>query len=516
MPETAQHLGSGAAEVPELKLLLRVSQILESSLELRQVLGPVLEAITEFLNLKHSTVTLLNRETGEIHIESGHGLSVEQREKGRYQLGEGITGRVVETGMPAIIQRVGESAEFVNRTNRVADGEFSFVCVPIRVENEVLGALSADSENRALGELEENQRVLSIIASMIAQAVKLRREAAEQRNRLQLENERLKKELSDRFRPSNIVGNSREMQAVYDQVAQVSQSSVTVTLLGETGTGKELVARAIHYNSPFADQPFIAANCAALNENLIESELFGHAKGSFTGAASDRKGRFELADGGTIFLDEVGELPPSIQIKLLRVLQEREFEPVGSSKTVRVNVRVISASNRDLQRLCEQGSFRQDLLYRLNVFQIFVPTLASRRSDITLLADHFLEKYAKAHGKNVSRLSSAAIDMLYSYHWPGNVRELENVIERAVVLSREEVIHPHHLPPTLQTADTTGTTPAGSLNELVERYERGIIGDALKSARGNVSAAARILKTTPRILAYKVAKYGLNPKKYSS
>ncbi|MDA3874052.1 MAG: sigma 54-interacting transcriptional regulator, partial [Kiritimatiellae bacterium] len=264
-----------------------------------------------------------------------------------------------------------------------------------------------------------------------------------------------------------------------------------------------------------ADKPFIKAHCAALPENLIESELFGHVKGSFTGANGDRKGRFQLADGGTLFLDEIGEIPPSIQIKLLRVLQEREFEPVGSTKTIKVNVRVVAATNRNLQDMVTEGSFREDLFYRLNVFPIWVPPLRKRKSDILQLSDFFLERYSKQNNKNVRRLTSPVIDMLYSYHWPGNVRELENIMERGVVLAEGDALHPHHLPPTLQTAEQIGSPKSGSLKDQVEIYEKDLIADALKSNRGNMAAAARSLETTQRIFGYKVHKYNINPKQYA-
>jgi Nif-specific regulatory protein len=350
---------------------------------------------------------------------------------------------------------------------------------------------------------------------MIAQAVNLRRAAEEERERLDAENQRLRDELRSRFRPSNIIGNSHEMRSVYDQIAQVSKTGTTVLIEGETGTGKELVAHAIHYNSDRADKPFIKAHCAALPESLIESELFGHVQGAFTGATADRKGRFELAHGGTLFLDEIGDIPPAIQIKLLRVLQEREFERVGGTQTIKVNTRLITATNKNLQERVNQGKFREDLFYRLHVFPIYVPPLRNRKADIVLLADHFLATYSKQNNKNVRRFSSAVIDMLMSYHWPGNVRELENCVERAVLVAEGDVIHPYHLPPTLQTAEATGSAPHGNLKGIVDAYERDLIQDALKSSRGNIAAAARALGTTQRILGYKIRKFKIEPKKYS-
>ncbi len=500
----------------ELQLLYHISCLLDTSLDLREIVSPVLEALAEHMNMNNGTLTLLNRKTGDILIEAAHGLSPQQARRGRYKLGEGVTGQVILTGETAIIPRKSESPLLLDKTRRGKGADTSFICVPIKVGQDVVGALSVDQAYAPEDDLQDNARLLSIIASLIAQAVKLRRAAQEERDRLAEENERLKQELRERFRPSNIIGNSHEMQMVYDQIAQVSKSNATVLILGETGTGKELVAHAIHYNSDRADKPFVKAHCAALPENLIESELFGHVKGSFTGAISDRKGRFELAHGGTMFLDEIGDVPAAIQIKLLRGLQEREFERIGDTRTTKVNVRLLAATNRNLQEMVAQGKFREDLYYRLNVFPIYVPPLRTRKADIVLLADHFLEKYSKEQGKRIRRLSSAVIDMLMCYHWPGNVRELENCLERAVLVAEGDVIHPYHLPPTLQTAEASGTAVTGSLKERVDAFERDLIVDALKSSRGNMAAAARNLATTQRIFGYKVHQYAVDPKKYTS
>jgi len=304
------------------------------------------------------------------------------------------------------------------------------------------------------------------------------------------------------------------MQEVYRLIEQVSKSDTTVLITGESGTGKELVAHAIHYNSFRANKPFIKVNCAALPENIIESELFGHEKGAFTGAIKSRKGRFELADGGTLFLDEIGDLTPQIQIKLLRVLQEREFEKVGGTDTIKVNVRIIAATNRNLEELIEKGLFRQDLYYRLNVFPIHLPPLRDRKSDILLLTDYFVEKYSKMYSKNIRRISTPAIDMLMAYHWPGNVRELENCIERAVLVSNDEVIHGHHLPPTLQTGESSDTIPKGPLKAKLESIEREFILDALKSTSGNMAKASKLLGLTERQMGVRVKKYKIEPKRF--
>jgi len=505
------------SEVPELLLLFEISRILDRSLDLRDVVGPVLESIARHMGMMRGTLTLLNRDTGEIFIEAAHGLSESQKERGRYKPGEGVTGKVVKTGRPAVVPHISEEPLFLDRTGArkgLQKKDISFICVPIKLGNEVVGALSADRLFEAGVSLQEDVRLLSIIASMIAQAVRLRQAAQEERHRLLEENLRLQDALKERFKPSNIVGNSKGMQIVYDLIAQVSRSDTTVLIRGESGTGKELVAHAIHFNSLRASKPFIKVNCGALPESVVESELFGHEKGAFTGAIATRKGRFELAHGGTIFLDEIGDLSPTTQIKFLRVLQEKEFERVGGTQTIKTDVRVMTATNRDLEELIEEGKFRQDLYYRLNVFPIHIPPLRERKTDIPLLADFFVEKYSKVNHKNIRRISTPAIDMLMSYHWPGNVRELENCIERAVLLSSDHVIHGHHLPPTLQTAEASGTAHEGTLDGTLENVERDLILDALKAARGNKAKAARALGISERIMGLRVKKYGITARRF--
>ena len=356
--------------------------------------------------------------------------------------------------------------------------------------------------------------LLTIIASMLAQAARLRQMMRDQQRQLEEENKRLQSELRDRFRPANLIGSSSEMEAVLDLTDQVSKSNATVLVRGESGTGKELIAHAIHINSLRANKPYVKVNCAALPEGVIESELFGHEKGAFTGAVNARKGRFELANNGTIFLDEIGYISLTTQVKLLRVLQEKEFERVGGTETLKCDVRVIAATNRNLEELMGSGAFLQDLYYRLNVFPIHIPPLRERRSDIVQLANHFISKYNEMHGKRIARISTPAIDMMMSYHWPGNVRELENCIERAILLSNDDVIHGHHLPPTLQTAEASGTIHTGTLQETLDNVERDLILDALKSARGNCAKAARALGVTERVMGLRVEKHNIDPKRF--
>ena len=316
---------------------------------------------------------------------------------------------------------------------------------------------------------------------------------------------------------STIIGNSSAMRELSRNIARVADSPTSALLIGETGTGKEIIAREIQQLSPRKNAELVKINCGAIPENLIESELFGHEKGSFTGAVTQRIGKFEQANGGTIFLDEISELPQSAQVKLLRVLQEREFERVGGAKVVRVNVRIIAATHRDLENEVQKGNFRADLFYRLNVFPLYIPPLRERGADIMLLANYFVQKYSMELVKDVNRIDTPAIDMLMAYHWPGNVRELENTIERAVLLSEDDTIHGHHLPPSLQMNERNApvATQKGQFEVLVQNYERQLIVEALKKTWGNQTEAAKELGTTKRVVQYKIKKLGINYKLFS-
>jgi len=329
-----------------------------------------------------------------------------------------------------------------------------------------------------------------------------------ERQRLIMENRELREALQERHRVEGIIGESGRMQEVLSLVRRVAGSDATILIQGESGTGKELIARAIHYASPRAGAPLVSVNCAALPETLLESELFGHEKGAFTGAVAARKGRFELADGGSLFLDEIGDLPLHLQVKLLRVLQEREFERVGSSRPVAVNVRLLAATHRDLEALVRAGRFRDDLYYRINVVSISLPPLRERREDIPLLLDHFVEKFSRRNGKRIGGLTREAREALLRYDYPGNVRELENLVERAVILTRDEVIGLEDLPLGVKEreGETSGET---SLTVLVEGLERRMIREALARADGVQTQAAEILGISERVLRYKLKKYGL-------
>jgi Nif-specific regulatory protein len=462
-------------------------------------------------------VSLLQAD-GALRVEASDGLADTSRPV-RYEVGEGITGKVVESGKPIVVPRVSREPAFLHRAARrpeLAHQELSFICVPIVLNRRPIGALAIDLKFKPERTFDRSLKFLVIVASMIAQAIKIHRLIDEDKRKLVDENTHLRQELRERYDFSNFVGSSGPMRQIFEQVTQVAGTNTTVLVRGESGTGKELIAHAIHYSSLRAKKPFVKVSCAALPDSLIESELFGYEKGAFTGAEARKKGRFELADGGTLFLDEIGEVNLATQVKLLRVLQQREFERVGGTETVKANVRLIAATNKDLEKAIASGAFREDLYYRLNVFTIFVPPLRERKADLLLLVDHFLEKFAREHQRSIKRISTPAIDMLASYHWPGNVRELENAIERSVLMCDGQVIHGHHLPPSLQTAEASGTVTRVSLLDAVSAYEKDLLQDALKTTRGNCARAARLLDTTERIFNYKVRNYGIDAQRFKS
>jgi Nif-specific regulatory protein len=501
-----------------LASLLEVSQALAGPHEFKAALQRALERLERYHGVLQGAVTLLDPDAGDLAIEASLGLTPEGR-RARYKVGEGITGRVVQSGKPIVVPQISREPLFLHRAlgrAREASPELTFICVPIQVSRKTVGTLGLHLRFDKERDYEGTLRLFSVVASMIGQALAAHRILEDERRRLQEENTTLRQELRERYDFSNIIGTSGPMRQVYEQVTQVARTNTTVLIRGESGTGKELIAHAIHYNSTRAKKPFIRVNCAALPETLIESELFGYEKGAFTGAQARKRGRFELAEGGTLFLDEIGEINLATQVKLLRVLQEREFERVGGTETLKANVRLIAATNKDLEAAIAEKSFREDLYYRLNVFTLFIPPLRERKSDLLLLADHFVSKYAREHGKSIQRISTPAIDMLVSYHWPGNVRELENIIERAVLVCDGSAIHGHHLPPTLQTAEASNTVISTSLEDAVQQFEKDLLVDALKTTRGNRAKAARLLQTTERILGYKVTRYGIDCSRFKS
>jgi Nif-specific regulatory protein len=504
--------------VDELSLLFGISYTLESSLELKDVIRPVLLKMAEVLGMKRGTITILNRDHGEVTISEAVGLPA-GREGEYLQACRELIRQVTDSGQALVVPDI--SKEPVLNLGGLKENQadpnntpVAYICVPIKFGPEVVGALSVERVLSGRARLSSDRRLLSLIANVIAQTVHSHRTTQEKLSELQRENERLQEQIQTNFRPKNLIGNSNTMRSVFLHIEQVANGTTTVLIRGESGVGKELVARALHEQSPRKGKSFVKLNCAALPESIIESELFGHEKGAFTGAIAMRKGRFEVADGGTIFLDEIGDLSPPTQVKLLRVLQEKEFERVGSQTSIRCDVRIITATSRNLEEMIERESFRADLYYRLNVFPIYVPPLRERKSDILLLADHFVEKFSQTSGKQVRRISTAAIDLLMSYHWPGNVRELENCIERAVLLCPAKSIEAHHLPPTLQKKVAAEKMAAGTLEAAVGALEYEMIVSELKACDGNMAAAARRLGLTERQIGLRTKRFSIDFKRF--
>lgn len=497
----------------ELTALYEISKLLGSSLNVRSNLRGVMRVLSEYLDMKRGTVAL--RDDDEVSIIAAHGMTEDEVKRGRYKLGEGIIGRVAKLGSPIVIPNIGEEPLFLNKTGArqmIRRENVAFLCVPIKFKNEVMGVLSVD---RLFGDkrvsFEEDLRLLKIIASLIAQSVKLHRELERERVAFQEEKESLKRQLKGKYSVQNIIGQSDGMQEVFEAIHRVAPSRANVLLRGESGTGKELVARAIHFMSPRAREPFIKFNCASIPEGLLESELFGHEKGAFTGAMAMRKGRFELADKGTIFLDEIGDLPLTLQPKILRVLQEKEFERVGGEKTIRVDVRLIAATSRNLEELAAAGRFREDLYYRLNVVPLYLPALRERSVDIPVLVEYFLKKYNEENSRSVT-ITPEVLDALIDYDWPGNVRELENTIERLVVMSARKTVVLSDLPlnmrdRSLKAARAVQTKDA--LPAAIADIEKAKILDALKKTAWVQAKAARLLGLSPRQIGYKIKRYGI-------
>jgi Nif-specific regulatory protein len=513
MAMTQERLTSIHSHEEDLRVLAEIARLLATNHGQRQMLADVLTLLEGRLALIRGTVMLLSPDGSELVVAAAPGIPGSAHSQYRYRYGEGIIGNVIQTGQPAVVPQVFDEPRFTNRLFQrqpETDADVAFLCVPIVLGNEAVGTLSVDVAFDDADQLQERSRFLEIVASLIAYDVKSRRMEEAQRQMLESENLRLRDALKERFRPENIIGNSHRMREVYLRIHQVASTSTTVLIRGESGTGKELVASAIHYNSPRAQKPFVKVHCTALGEGNMESELFGHEKGAVPGAVSGKTGRLEEADGGTLFLDEIGSFSPALQVKLLRVLQEREYEPVGGNRTVKANVHIIAATNRDLEIAVEAGLFRQDLYYRINVFPIDLPPLRERKDDILLLADHFAAKHARKLGKEVRRISTQAINMMTAYHWPGNVRELENCVEYAVLLSRDQVIHGHNLPPTLQMPDADDGGHVDSLKHRVAILEKDMIVDALKSCNGSINSAARRLGITARMARYKIKKLKIN------
>jgi len=486
----------------ELRILYHVSQVLSRSLDFKETLSEVLGLLHEEGDLCHGMISLLDEESGDLLVTALHDGPASLRPV-RYRPGEGITGAILAVSKPLVVERISDDPRFLGRIG-VYDLELPFIGVPIMIGEQTAGVLAAQPGD-GVSALSLHERFLKMVANLIGQSVRLARNVEDAQQELKKERDILRRTVRGEHGFSNMVGHSRVMRSVFEQVRQVAKWNTTVLVRGESGTGKELIANAIHYNSTRTNGPFIKLNCAALPDNLLESELFGHEKGAFTGAVSQRKGRFEQAHGGTIFLDEIGEISPAFQAKLLRVLQEGEFERVGGSRTHKVDVRVVAATNRNLEKEVQEGDFREDLYYRLNVMPIIMPALRDRFEDVPDLAHFLVNKIARAQGRELT-IDDACMRLLMGHDWPGNVRELENCLERASVMCENGVIGTREIN-LIGIQGDSGASLASSRSvdfsdpDLDER-ERVIA--ALEQAGWVQARAARLLGMTPRQIGYRI------------
>ncbi len=496
---------TGGSELYEqqLETLYRVSQVLSRSLDFRETLSEVLKVLDSGSGMRHGMISLCEPDSGDLLVSALH-AGPDGEAPVRYKAGEGIVGKILETSSPLILNRIAEDDRFLDRLG-VYDADLPFIGVPIQIGRQTAGVLAAQPA-LDLNALDCHGRFLHMVANLIGQSVRLARKVEDAQQELRTERDSLRRKMRGEHGFSNMVGHTRTMQLVFDQVRQVAKWNTTVLVRGESGTGKELVANAIHYNSPRANGPFIKLNCAALPDTLLESELFGHEKGAFTGAVSLRKGRFEQAHGGTIFLDEIGEISPTFQAKLLRVLQEGEFERVGGTKTQSVDVRVVAATNKDLEGEVQESNFREDLYYRLNVMPIMMPPLRERVEDVPDLARFLVTKIAKGQGRELT-IDDGALRALIGYDWPGNVRELENCLERAAVMCESGSISMREISMTgIQENVLSSPVAATQRVDLddPDLDERERVIAALEQAGWVQAKAARLLGMTPRQIGYRI------------
>ena len=499
----------------QLETLYRVSQILSRSLDFRDTLAEVLKTLEDSANLSHGMISLVDENSGDLLVIALHAEDGVPLHSVRYKPGEGIIGIIMENGRSLILERIADDSRFLDRLG-VYDRYRPFIGVPIEIGEQTAGVLAAQPQDEY--SLEREERFMKMLANLIGQSVRLAKRIEDEQTALKIERDSLRRKVRGEHGFSNMIGHSRGMRIIFDQIRQVAKWNTTVLIRGESGTGKELIANAIHYNSPRANGPFIKLNCAALPDNLLESELFGHEKGAFTGAIAQRKGRFEQANGGTLFLDEIGEISPAFQAKLLRILQEGEFERVGGNRTQAVDVRVIAATNKDLEAEVQQGMFREDLYYRLNVMPIFPPPLRDRSEDILELARFLVHKIGRSQGRELS-IDDSAIRLLMRHDWPGNVRELENCLERAAVMSVEGHIDAHAINLTgLESSLHPAAFSSNPANKVdlddPELDERERVIAALEQAGWVQAKAARLLGMTPRQIGYRVQVLNIKVKQF--
>jgi Nif-specific regulatory protein len=507
----------------ELLALHRITELIGTAAHLETTLTNILKVLHDTLRMERATLLLLDEKTQCLTIKASCGLSETEEMRGVYKPNEGICGQIFQTRSPFVVPDIHSEPLFLNRTgarSQITKTKMSFLGVPVLVKGEPVGVLTVDRLFGPEVSFEEDIRFLTVLSTLISQFLTLHTAIRKKEEKLLEENRTLKAKLHNLHDGHFIIGHSKPMQDVFSIISKIAPSSVTVLLLGESGTGKELVARAIHEAGNRKEKPFVKVNCAALPETLLESELFGHERGAFTGAHATRTGRFELADNGTIFLDEIGEMPLALQAKMLRVLQEKQFERIGGSKTFDVDVRIIAATNVSLDKAVARGQFRADLYYRLNVVPIILPPLRERREDIPVLFNHFLGMSNERNAKKLS-LTSELLDFLVSYPWPGNVREMQNLVERMVILAESERLTLADLTPDILGSVRDRPEEIKRLHQEIptdERQERKSLHDiekdeveaALKRHGWVQVRAAKALGLTPRQMGYRIRKYNLS------
>ncbi len=492
----------------ELKVLYEISLLVSKAYDLETSIEKSLRILKNGLELNNCVIYLLEEE--RLNTFASVDFTKQQKILSSFRMGEGATGLAAQSKEPVVVENVHNDILFLNKSGNRNNQTISYVAVPMLIDKDVIGVLSANLTKRTEIDFDETIRILTIISSIFGQAIHSYQLNKQEKERLKDLKQYYKMEWDSKVHNfGDIIGKCEKMENVYKVIGQIADSNVTILIRGETGTGKELVASAIHQRSRRKEEPFIKLNCAAITDSLIESELFGHEKGAFTDAKEMRKGRFELADGGTLFLDEIGDISASAQVKLLRVLQEREFERVGGGKTIKVNVRLIAATNRDLEQMVQDGEFREDLYYRLNVIPIDLPPLRERGDDIKLLVNFFMEKSMKNHKKSVT-LTDEAMEQLCSYPWPGNIRELENTIERVVLIGSEKGVDAkqmHLLLPALNDSNLKDSGKASLPGKTLQQIEKEAIEKTLQECDDNIPKAAKQLDLTQRQLRYKIQKY---------
>ncbi len=524
----------------EIELLYDIAVMLTNTVDVEETIEKGMRLLKRHHYLERCALFILNDDKSALELFASIDLSPQQRMMATYKLGEGATGLAAQSGEPVVIENIHNNIDYLNKMGSVSTNTVSYVAVPLIQDEGVIGVISANIGHTAPLNFDDIVRMLTIVGSLFAGTMAAQQRFAKEKENLSDLKTYYKEEMLSTHKFENIIGKSSKMQQIFSMLETVAPSDATILVRGETGTGKELIATAVHNLSPRKNGPYIKLNCAAISETLLESELFGHEKGAFTDAKETRKGRFELADGGTLFLDEIGDITPALQVKLLRILQEQEFERVGGNKTVKVNVRLVAATNRNLEEMVKKGEFREDLFYRLNVIPVNLPPLRERYEDVKLIVEHYMRKFMKEHRKQMT-LSKPALELLLDYPWPGNIRELQNTMERIVLICPDGEVQPemlnHVLPFNYQkmampkqaveaapVAETSAPAPAAAApaepapeqpapmltKASLKEMEKESIIQALIDSRGIQTKAAAQLGMTARQIGYKIKNYGID------